>query len=310
MSHKTIAKLLGPALLITATLSLPAASAAAPDGRGQQVQHEKQKKQKTVKVKKQKVVTTTQRTTQRQTVVRQARAPRTVYVQPAQYRRNRQPRNQGRPYAGENSPTFRIDGILTEGRRCLALRDHRGNFYTLVGRIEGLQAGDHVDLQVRRVLPIYARECGEGDTVRVGQVHSVWADQSHSYSAYDYDDDGAYRSDWRERYRRERNNRYRGGSDDRYDGGRYDRDGGYDRDRYDDRYDRDDDRDGRIISVAGRLGGSGSCATLRDRDGRLFALSGDLRNYGPGDNVRVIGFLEGGSRCGGTNIEVQEITRP
>lgn len=300
MSHKTIAKLLGPALLITATLSLPAASAAAPDGRGQQAQHEKQKKQKQVKVKKQKVV---KKTTERQVVVQRARAPRTVYVQPAQYR-NRQRNQQARPYAGENSPTFRIDGILTEGRRCLALRDHRGNFYTLVGRIEGLQAGDHVDLQVRRVLPVYARECGEGDTVRVGRVHSVWIDRNHSDYGYDYRSDGDYRSDWRERYR---NNRYRGDDDgdDRYDG-RSDRRGGYD--RYDDR--SDGDGYGRIISVTGRLGGSSSCASLRDRNGRVFGLSGDLRNYGPGASVKVIGFLEGGSRCGGQNIEVQEITRP
>jgi hypothetical protein len=343
MTHRTIAKLLGPAMLLTAALSLPAASVAAPPSdRGHQADQVKKQKKvevtkttkvkaaKATKVKTTKVKKTTkqlrvvQAAPQQQIVIRRSNpAPRTVYVQPAQaqYRR-------GTPSAGENSPLFAVEGYLAEGRRCLALRDHRGNLYTLVGKTEGLEIGDHVALMVRRVLPVYARECGEGDTVRVGQVRTIWADRNHSRAMYDSRYDGAFNPYQRDRYERDRSRdrygRYDGRYDDRNDG-RYDdrNDGRYD-DRYDGRYGsrNDDDRyydtyerdnrgeNGRLISVTGRLGGDRDCATLRDRDGRLFGLSGDLRHYDPGDTVKVIGFLQGGSRCGGANIDVEEITRP
>ena len=64
----------------------------------------------------------------------------------------------------------------------------------------------------------------------------------------------------------------------------------------------------RSPAVTGRLGGERDCPTLRDANGALFGLSGDLRDFGPGDRVRVIGFEEGRIRCGGRGIEVQEIT--
>lgn len=332
MTHRTITKLLGPAMLLTAALSLPAASMAAPSSdRGHQTEQvKKQKKVKTTKTKAAKatkVKTTKVRKTtrqvrvveaapQKQIVIRRSNpAPRTVYVQPAQaqYRR-------GTPSAGENSPLFAVEGYLTnEGRRCLALRDHRGNLYTLVGKTEGLEIGDHVALMVRRVLPVYARGCSQGDTVRVGQVRTVWADRNHSRAMYDSRYDGAFDPYQRDRYERDRSRDRYSRNDDRYDrdGGRYDDsyddryDSRNDDDRYYDRYDRDNrGENGRLISVTGRLGGDRQCATLRDRDGRIFGLSGDLRQYDPGDTVRVIGFLQGGSRCGGANIDVQEITRP
>jgi hypothetical protein len=274
------------------------------------VQKAKQTKVQKVKVQKQKTVKqvrVVQAAPQQQIVIRRT-APRTVYVQPAQVQYRR-----GTPSAGENSPLFAVEGYLTdEGRRCLALRDRRGNLYTLVGKTEGLEIGDHVSLMVRRVLPVYARECGQGDTVRVGQVRAIWSDRSYDSPIYDSRNDGTFdpyqrnRYEQRDRYRdRDRYGRY----DDRYDDRRYDsRD---DDGRYYDVYDRDYRGDnGRLISVTGRLGGDRDCASLRDRDGRLFGLSGDLRQYEPGDTVRVIGFLQGGSRCGGTNIDVQEVTRP
>jgi len=323
MTRKITAKLLGPALLLTAALSLPAASMAAPTpDHGPQAaktvkQAEKkvkvQKTQKVQKVKVQKQKTVKQvrvvQAAPQQIVIRRTNpAPRTVYVQPAQVQYRR-----GTPSAGENSPLFAVEGYLTdEGRRCLALRDRRGNLYTLVGKVEGLEIGDHVSLMVRRVLPVYARECSQGDTVRVGQVRAIWSDRGYNNTIYDSRYDGTFDPYQRDRYQRYRNRDRYGRSDDRYNG-RYDDqyDSRNDDGRYYDRYDRDNrGENGRLISVTGRLGGDRDCATLRDRDGRLFGLSGDLRDYGRGETVRVIGFLQGGSRCGGANIDVQEITRP
>jgi hypothetical protein len=343
-----LAKLLAPALLLSATLALPAQSADAVPiskaAKASEAKVEKQKKQKKVvkvdkKAAKKQVVKTQTKAVKvtkvktapaRQTIVVRPAAPRVVYAQPTTVYRTAAPY---RPSAGENSPLFLITGVITdEGRRCLAMRDRRGKLYTLVGKVEGLEVGDDIEVMVRRVLPVYARECSQGDTVRVGQVRTIWSDSSRRYAIYDSRSDGTFDPYQRDRYERDYRSRYDDRyRDDRYRDGRYRddryRDGRYrdDRDRYDSRYgDRsDDDRyydndtgrdyrdeNGRLISVTGRLGGTSSCAMLRDRDGRIFGLSGDLRSYDPGDTVRVIGFLQGGYRCGGANIDVQEITRP
>lgn len=319
--NRQLAKLLAPALLLSATLALPAPSAGVPfiSGSKATVSKVKVEKEKPKKVKVKKFTTKkagTKKVVTRKVTVKAARpaaqtivvrpaAPRTVYVQPA-YRTAAVPY---RPSAGENSPLFAVAGVITdEGRQCLALRDRRGKLYTLVGKTEGLEIGDDVELMVRRVLPVYARECSQGDTVRVGQVRTIWSDASRRSAIYDSRYDGTFDPYQRDRYERDDNYDDRSGYDDRYD--RYDRNDRYSGDDryYDDDYGRDyRDENGRLISVTGRLGGTASCATLRDRDGRLFGLSGDLRNYDPGDTVRVIGFLQGGNRCGGPNIDVQEV---
>lgn len=110
--------------------------------------------------------------------------------------------------------------------------------------------------------------------------------------------------------------------DRRYDGEYYDRSGGRHggRDRYDDRYDRYDDRyndrhnrggydpDGRrAISVDGRLDDSGDCPVIRGDRGEYYDLVGDLSRFEHGRHVRVIGRDGIRSNCGGQAIEVGEI---
>lgn len=90
--------------------------------------------------------------------------------------------------------------------------------------------------------------------------------------------------------------------DDRY--GRYD--DRYD-DDYDDRYDRGDNRN--LISLDGRLDDSGRCPVIRGDRGEYYDLIGDLRDFRDGDRARVVGFLGVRSRCGGQAIDVQEIIR-
>ena len=97
--------------------------------------------------------------------------------------------------------------------------------------------------------------------------------------------------------------------DRRYDGDYF---GNY-RDRHDDRYDGyyDDryDRSGnrQLISLDGLLDDSGRCPAIRGDNGEYYDLVGDLRGFQDGDHARVIGFLGSRSRCGGPAIDVQEI---
>ncbi|HEV8580691.1 MAG TPA: hypothetical protein VGX68_16620 [Thermoanaerobaculia bacterium] len=101
--------------------------------------------------------------------------------------------------------------------------------------------------------------------------------------------------------------------DRRYDGDyfgsyrdRYDnRSGRYDNGYYDDRYDRSGNR--QLISLDGRLDDSGRCPAIRGDNGEYYDLVGDLRGFQDGDHARVIGFLGSRSRCGGPAIDVQEI---
>jgi hypothetical protein len=78
----------------------------------------------------------------------------------------------------------------------------------------------------------------------------------------------------------------------------------------DDDRDRRDDRDrGSLLVLHGRLATAGGCRVLRADDGRTYELAGDLRGYGRGADVRVVGVAEGGSRCGiGPAVRVGEIS--
>lgn len=78
----------------------------------------------------------------------------------------------------------------------------------------------------------------------------------------------------------------------------------YRQDPYNDRYDRDN-RD--LVSITGRLDDSGRCPVIRGDRGEYYDLVGDLRNFRDGDRARVVGFLGVRSRCGGQAIDVQEI---
>ena len=93
----------------------------------------------------------------------------------------------------------------------------------------------------------------------------------------------------------------------------YDRDDRQDTDRRDD--DRPDDRADRstgnrqLITVDGTFEFDSTCPSLRGTDGKSYDLAGELGNSHDGDRVRVRGFLAGRSSCGGTALEVQEIRR-
>jgi len=90
-----------------------------------------------------------------------------------------------------------------------------------------------------------------------------------------------------------------------------------------DTYDRDDDRQGdrqddradrssgnrQLITVDGTFEFDSTCPSLRGTDGKSYDLAGELGNSHDGDRVRVRGFLAGRSSCGGTALEVQEIRR-
>lgn len=79
-------------------------------------------------------------------------------------------------------------------------------------------------------------------------------------------------------------------------------------DRYNDRYDRYDNRGNRdLISVNGYIDRGLACTSIDADNGERYALSGDLQDFRDGDHVRVIGFVGGRSLCGARTLEVQEI---
>jgi hypothetical protein len=77
---------------------------------------------------------------------------------------------------------------------------------------------------------------------------------------------------------------------------------------YDDRADRSGDNR-QLITVDGTLDYNGACPAVRDGNGTSYDLAGQLGNHHDGDRVRVLGFAAGRSSCGGTALEVQEIRK-
>jgi hypothetical protein len=74
---------------------------------------------------------------------------------------------------------------------------------------------------------------------------------------------------------------------------------------YDDGYDNRGNRD--LLSVNGIIDRGLACTSIDADNGERYALSGDLGGVRDGDPVRVIGFLGGRSLCGARTIDVQEI---
>jgi hypothetical protein len=79
-------------------------------------------------------------------------------------------------------------------------------------------------------------------------------------------------------------------------------------DRQDDRADRSSGNR-QLVTVDGTFEFDSTCPSLRGTDGKSYDLAGELGNSHDGDRVRVRGFLAGRSSCGGTALEVQEIRR-
>lgn len=317
-TKRSLAKLLGPALLLTATLSVPAVSMATPSPKDKAHAADKWEKKDKQKAKNQKVKNQAENRREaaklraehqreaaklraehqreaaklqnerlREAARRQAESVRVdrrpVYrepvYQPAQ-NRNRRRYDWDGWNRGRGNGFFRLDGVLFDQRHgCQLLRDHRGQVIPLVGFplasfSDLIERGDHVELYGR-----IQQDSACGPAFRVQQVERVW-DARHRNVIFDRRRDGDF-------------NNFDHGRSGRYN------------DRYDDRYDRHDDYDdrydgnGRLISVDGRLGGSGRCPSLRTDDGELFGLRGDLEGHDHGDHVRVIGFFENTrSSCG------------
>ena len=166
--------------------------------------------------------------------------------------------------------------VTSEGIRCAAVRGDDGRLYTLVGDPAlRLRPGDDVWIQGRVV---QSSVCRQGTTLQIHQLRDLDGDGRWEDDRWD--------DDWE---RRDPLDRIFGG------------------DRLDDRW--RDDR-GELVNLRGRIAGAGGCPVLRGDDGRTYELAGDLRGFGRGDSVHVIGVYEGGSRCGaGPSVRVGEIGR-
>jgi hypothetical protein len=330
-TKKSLAKVLGPVLLLTASLSLPAVSTAAPADRGdkgkahkeqqkakenrkhkqeqqrENAKHRAQQQRENAKHRAQQQRENARHRAEQNRAAQQRQAYRQpVYQQPVAQRRA-VPNRSNRPWngweRGRGTGAFVLDGTFVDQQYgCQLIREHSGRVIPIVGNGGGIRKGDHVRLTGR---VDNSTVCGPA--FRVSEVEAIWADGSHGRTIFDRRRDGDFDGSWLEddEYRRQGRypNEYRNGrrvpegyrGDDRYyeDGG------------YDDRY----DGDGRLISVDGRLDGNGDCPSLRASNGDLFGLEGDLRDWSRGENVRVIGFLENArSGCGyNRTIAVREI---
>lgn len=304
-TKKNLSKILGPVLLLTASLSLPAVSTAAPSpdrdkGRKEQVKenrkHRQEQKRENAKHRAQQQRENAKHRAEQRRVVQQ-RQP--VYQQRVA---QRQPAWRSRPWygweRGRGSGAFVLDGTFVDMQYgCQLIREHSGRVIPIVGNGGGIRKGDHVRLTGR---VDNSTVCGPA--FRVTEVETIWADGNHGRTIFDRRRDGDFDGSWLEddEYRRQGRypNEYRNGrrvpegyrNDDRY---------------YDDRY----DGNGRLISVDGRLGGNGNCPSLRASNGDLFGLEGDLRDWRQGENVRVVGFLDNArSGCGfNRTISIHEI---
>ncbi len=170
--------------------------------------------------------------------------------------------------------------MTAEGIRCAAVRGDDGRLYTLVGDPAlRLRPGDDVWIQGRVV---QSSVCRQGTTLQIHQLRDLDRDGRWADDRWDDDRDG----DWE---RRDRLDRILGG------------------DRLDDRWRADR---GELVNLRGRITTAGGCPVLRGDDGRTYELAGNLRGFGRGDSVHVIGAFEGGSRCGaGPSVRVGEIDR-
>jgi hypothetical protein len=245
-------------------------------------------------------------------------------------------------YRGYGGPQGTVDGFVNQGDgRCLVLRDHQRRPFYLSGDTAGLEPGDHVVLRGRT---LSRSSCGgNGPTLEVLDVRTVWTGGSHRSAYFDARRDGNFerfversrdRGGW---YSDRYSSMQQGG--DRYGqsappNGPYDRDGqpypgqpryqgppdqgqpDQSRPQYDPnggQYDnpQDYDQNGadsqQPVSVEGTLDFNGSCPAVRGGNGVSYDLAGDLRGFHNDQRVRVTGLLSGSSSCGGTALEIQEI---
>ena len=314
-TNRTIAKLLGPALLLTAALSLPAVSPADASPNPKAFAAEKDKKdnkgKKNAKKNDNKAKVRQGNTARgnaawkREQELREARR-RAELNRQAELRRQAEARRyaqRNRVYRDDRTYRNRsaqrtpgrqehLDGFVLEANgECVIFREHNsGQVFSLYGNVDELRSGDHL-----RYVGVHAYDdpCGSGyPAMELHAVKTLWANSTHNQAVYRLESHGSF-------------DRYRGGYDDRYDdygygGARYEDDGLY--------FDGNGGDSRRLVSLDGLINQSQSaCPTLRTAQGDLYSLSGNLRDYNHGDRVRVVGLLDGQSRCGGPAVEVREI---
>jgi hypothetical protein len=328
--NRNLAKGFMPVLLLSAALSLPAASMAAPSPNGKAHaadkanknhkqkarQHAQQAQKQAAKAeqhaqkaqrqaakaqKNQKVVVVPQRVVrervaQQRVVVPQRRVvvQQPVVVERPVYVAQRNNRNRARSWDGWNRRYGKYGSGAFQLDGTVADQQHG---CVLVRDHQGQViplVGNPGDLRRGEHVLFSGRiQNGTvcGTAFRVDSVERVWADGNHRRVLFDRRYDGEYYDRSGGRY-----------SQDRYDDRRYD-------DRYDDRYNRDGyDPDGRrAISIDGRLDDSGDCPVIRGDRGEYYDLVGDLTRFQDGRHVRVIGRDGIRSSCGGQAIEVGEI---
>ena len=293
-----------PACGLALALMVPAAGYAAPSpdaasyvqhdkgggkGNGKGKAHGKHKAKKPKKQKKQEQRVDAQRQLERQRRIERQRSQTfrgdrfdTAWERREAERRRALAQRRAWPRSGNLADRpgrgiVNVQGEVTaEGIRCAAVRGDDGRLYTLVGDPAlRLRPGDDVWIQGRVV---QGSACRQGTTLQIHQLRDL--DRDGRWEDDRWDDD------WE---RRDRLDRILGG------------------DRVDDRWRGDR---GELVNLRGRITTAGGCPVLRGDDGRTYELAGNLRGFGRGDSVHVIGVFEGGSRCGaGPSVRVGEIGR-
>jgi hypothetical protein len=293
--NRNLTRGLLPALLLSAALSVPAASVAAPSPKDKAHAAEKAKQQKNKsqkqarqarqhaqKAHKQAVKAQKQaQQAQRQAIRAQTVAPkrtvvrervvvpqhrvvervvvpqRRVVTQTVPVARNRRAWDGwNRRYSRYSTGTFRLAGtFIGQQYGCALVQDRSGQVIPLLGNPGGLRRGDFLEMSGRMQ---NSSVCGTA--FRVLNVDRI---------------NGGDFFDQRDRF-----------------------------DRFDDRFNRSN-RD--LVSIVGRLDDSGRCPAVRGDRGEYYDLVGDLRNFRHGDHARVVGFIGVRSECGGQAIDVQEI---
>jgi hypothetical protein len=208
--NRSLAKVLGPALLLTATLALPVDSFGAPSPDPKAYAADKDgKKNKNPKnadkARKNRGQERREQVQQRNAIRQEARRQNQTQAQRQEearrradlqqrdaryYPRERQTYRYNDQYARyqRSGERFHIDGfVFDEGGNCSLLRDHQGHVFALVGNIGDIVQGDHLRLQGRVV---DGGLCDwRGTAFEVLQVKTLWDNNRHEHALYDYQRD-------------------------------------------------------------------------------------------------------------------------
>ncbi len=292
--NKPLAKVFLPALLLTATLSLPVESMAAPSPNPRNAQSEKadknEKRQKKQKQQKQEVRQDRREVRHDQREVKQDR------------REVRQQRDDNRQRAAELQRQ-------AQARRDAERQRVAQQKATRVQKQRKVDYDRQARLQREAQLNRQAEINRQAQFQRQAELNRR-AELQRQADLRRRADQQRYRND--DRYSRDRNGRYYRDNAGRYyrdSGGRYYDNNGRD---YNDRYvgSRGRYNFGDSIAVDGHLTNEGyECQALRDDDGTLYMLVGNTYGLRTGDHARLVGRVVDGGHCDweGTAFEVTDV---